>query len=345
MESGYKKPPSKRVYYPLVSRVTRSNRVLSKSMDTRMPPSIPHVAILMGTYNGEAYLSEQLDSIEGQQHAHWTLHVSDDSPLPGTRRLLEAYQRRWGEQRLKIYPGKQQGFAANFMSLVRNSAIQGDYYAFADQDDRWHPEKLTRAVERLAAYPPSQPQLYTARAQLVDEQGTPTGYSTLQARAPGFNNALVQNIASGNTMVFNQAARECLQRSPHGEDTGLHDWWCYLLISGCGGRVVYDSTPCIDYRQHASNLIGMQRGIKSLLTRIKHLWQGGHRMQIDRNLTALADHRDWLEPQHQASFDHYRCSRHGNPWQRLQGLIKARVYRQTWQGNLAMRVAALLNKG
>ncbi|MCL5425105.1 MAG: glycosyltransferase family 2 protein [Gammaproteobacteria bacterium] len=314
-------------------------------MDTTKQHAYPHIAILMGTYNGEAYLSEQLDSIEKQQYTNWVLHVSDDSPTPGTYQLLKAYQQRWGEQKLQIYQGKQQGFAANFMSLVRNTSIQGDYFAFADQDDRWHTDKLQRAVAMLAGLPAHQPLLYTARTRLVDEYGKPTGYSPSHKRPPSFQNALVQNIASGNTMLFNQVAHDYLVRSPHGEDTGLHDWWCYLLISGCGGKVVYDQTPCLDYRQHASNLIGMKRGMKALLTRIQHLWQGGHRIQIERNLTALAAHRDWLEPSCQASYERYLSSRQGNPWQRLQGLKQAKVYRQTWQGNVAMLVAALLNKG
>lgn len=109
-------------------------------MDTSNHRPSPHIAILMGTYNGEAYLSEQLDSIEQQHYPHWTLHVSDDSPTPGTQKLLKVYQQRWGATKLVIYQGKQQGFATNFMSLVRNTAIHSHYYAFADQDDRWHPE-------------------------------------------------------------------------------------------------------------------------------------------------------------------------------------------------------------
>lgn len=310
-----------------------------------MPPSSPHVAILMGTYEGEAYLSHQLDSIERQRYAHWTLHVSDDSPTLGTYRLLRTYQKRWGENRLKIYAGKQQGFATNFMSLVRHTAIQGDYYAFADQDDIWCTDKLERAVNTLAALPKRQPLLYTARTRLINAQGIPIGYSPLQKRSPSFQNALVQNIASGNTMMFNQAARDCLIRTQHGEDTGLHDWWCYLLISGCGGRVFYDSSPCLDYRQHADNQIGMKRGITSWLIRAKQLWQGSHQGQIDRNLMALAAQRHALLPEHRASYERYRLSRQGNAWQRLNGLRKACVYRQTWQGNIAMVVAAFLNKG
>ncbi len=306
---------------------------------------MPHVAILMGTYEGEAYLSEQLDSIENQQYTHWTLHVSDDSPTPGTQRLLKRYQQRWGDNKLVIYQGCRKGFAANFMSLVRNTAIQSDYYAFADQDDRWHTEKLLRAVKRLAEEKARRPLLYTARTRLVDEHGKPIGYSALQKRRPSFQNALVQNIASGNTMLFNQDARNLLIASSQGEDIGLHDWWCYLLISGCGGQVVYDSTPSLDYRQHPKNLIGMKRGIKSLLVRVAHLWQGSHRMQIDRNLAALSTHQDWLTPQHQACYHHYFVSRQGNFWERLRGLWLAGVYRQTWQGNMAMLVAALLNKG
>lgn len=305
----------------------------------------PHIAILMGTYNGEAYLQEQLDSIERQEYLHWTLHVSDDSSTSDTRQLLETYQKRWGERRLKIYQGRQQGFAVNFMSLVRNTAIQAEYFAFADQDDNWHPDKLQRAVAQLGILPSHQPLLYAARARLVNDQGKPIGYSALHSRPPEFQNALVQNVASGNTMVFNHAARQYLMSSPHGEDTGLHDWWCYLLVSGCGGKVIYDSTPCLDYRQHADNQIGMKRGLKSLLTRMQHLWHGGHRIQIDRNLAALANHSAWLTPPNRASFERYQISRRGNPWQRLRGLGQAHVYRQTWQGNVAMRLAALLNKG
>ena len=314
-------------------------------MDTSNHRPSPHIAILMGTYNGEAYLSEQLDSIEQQHYPHWTLHVSDDSPTSGTRKLLETYQQRWGKDKLVIYQGKQQGFAINFMSLVRNQAIQGHYYAFADQDDCWHPEKLQRVVEHLTNQSSSQPLLYTARTRLVDEQGALIGYSSLQRKPPSFQNALVQNIASGNTMVFNQAARDTLLKSPHGEDTGLHDWWCYLLITGCGGQVIYDATPSLDYRQHDQNLIGMKRGLKSLLSRFIHLWQGGHRTQIDRNLESLDAHQDWLTPHNQASYQQYRQSRSGNAWQRLVGLRQSRAYRQTWQGNVAMLAAALLNKG
>lgn len=314
-------------------------------MDTTKQHSYPRIAILMGTYNGEAYLSEQLDSIEKQQYTNWVLHVSDDSPTPGTYQLLKAYQQRWGEQKLQIYQGKQQGFAANFMSLVRNTSIRGDYFAFADQDDRWHTDKLQRAVAMLAGLAVDQPLLYTARTRLVDQHGKPTGYSPSHKRPPGFQNALVQNIASGNTMLFNQVAHDYLVRSPHGEDTGLHDWWCYLLISGCGGTVIYDRTPCLDYRQHADNQIGMKRGLQSLASRITHLWQGGHRIQIDRNLAALAAHEAWLEPPSQASFQRFSAARGGNTLQRLTGICSSGVYRQTWQGNLALWLAALLNKG
>lgn len=314
-------------------------------MDTTKQDSYPHIAILMGTYNGEAYLSEQLDSIEKQQYTNWVLHVSDDSPIPDTYQLLKAYQQRWGEQKLQIYQGKQQGFAVNFMSLVRNTSIQANYFAFADQDDRWHTDKLQRAVAMLAELSDDQPLLYTARTRLVDEHGKPTGYSPHHQRPPSFQNALVQNIASGNTMVFNQAARERLECSPHGEDTGLHDWWCYLLVSGCGGTVIYDSTPCLDYRQHANNQIGMKRGLQSLASRITHLWQGGHRIQIDRNLAALAVHETWLEAPSRASFQRFCAARRGNTLQRLTGICSSGVYRQGWPGNLALWFAALLNKG
>ncbi|TDO10653.1 glycosyltransferase family 2 protein [Halomonas ventosae] len=306
------------------------------------PPAHWHVAILLCTYQGEAYLAEQLDSIAAQTHPHWTLWVSDDGSSDGTTRILEHYQRRWGRQRLRLRLGPQRGFAANFNSLLADADIQADAFALADQDDIWHADKLARAVAWLATAAAEAPSLYAARTRLVDAKGFPIGLSP-PCRAPGFANALVQNIASGNTMVLNAAARRRLVEAGLPE-VGLHDWWCYLWISGIGGLVYFDPDPCLDYRQHGGNQIGMRAGWSSIWPRVKRLWQGQHRQHLDSQLNALQARQAWLTPSHRQQLQCFQAARRQRALARLYGFWRAGVYRQSRLGQWALYVAAILNK-
>ena len=114
-----------------------------------------HVAILMGTCNGARFLRAQLDTIAAQSHRDWRLVASDDGSADGTRAILAAFRDRHGPGRVEIRPGPRRGFAANFLWLAGDPGIGADYYAFADQDDLWHPDRLARGLDRLACLPPA----------------------------------------------------------------------------------------------------------------------------------------------------------------------------------------------
>ena len=163
----------------------------------------------MGCYFGQDYLAAQLDSIQAQSYRHWKVWAADDGSTDATPELLERYQASWGRDRLAVRRGPQQGFVANFLALVCDDGIQADYFAYSDQDDVWAPEKLANAVAWLASVPAGIPALYCSRTRLFKGVRT-VGCSPRHRRPPSFANALVQNIAGGNTMVFNRAARRLL---------------------------------------------------------------------------------------------------------------------------------------
>src|SRR5690606_25344152 len=96
------------------------------------------------------------------------------------------------------------------------------------------------------------------RTLLVDDKNTEIGMSQLFKRPPSFPNALMQNIAGGNTMVFNADLRRVLGSAP--PRVVIHDWWLYLATTACDGLVRYDPEPSLRYRQHGDNLIGMNIG-------------------------------------------------------------------------------------
>ena len=111
----------------------------------------PLVAILLCTFNGGRFLSEQLDSLEAQSHQNWLLIASDDGSTDQTLKILRQYQKKWPQGKLIIRSGPQKGVCQNFLSLACDPELQADYSAFCDQDDVWLPEKLSIALLTIIA--------------------------------------------------------------------------------------------------------------------------------------------------------------------------------------------------
>ena len=301
------------------------------------------IIILLCTYNGERFLEKQLDSILHQSHSNWIVYVSDDGSQDQTLSILKKYQEEWGQNKLIILTGPKQGFAANFLFLLQLK-IEADYFALADQDDIWEDDKLSRALTQLSVISSRHPALYCSRTQLINEKDQPIGYTPLYTKPPCFKNALVQNIAGGNTMVFNQAAHQLLLNTPAHLKLAFHDWWIYLFITGCGGKVIYDSYPSVRYRQHTSNQIGANQSVWALLLRIKFLLKGSFVRWNEMNIQGLTYLESWLTPASQDILKQYGIARKSHLMNRIIGFFKAGVFRQTRLGHLKLFAAMLLKK-
>ena len=302
------------------------------------------VAILLCTYNGERYLHDQLASFQTQAHANWTSWVSDDGSNDSTLALLEAYKQKWPSGKLSIVRGPAKGFAANFLSLTCKPEIEADYYAYADQDDIWMADKLERAVTWLKTVPADAPALYCSRTRLVDEQRNEICLSTLFTKPSSFRNALMQSIAGANTMVFNHAARLLLCEAGADVPIRSHDWWAYLVVTGCGGKVYYDTEPSLDYRQHTSNLVGTNATWQARLKRIRMLMQGDFRSWNDGNIAALRRLQSKLTLENCEILERFAKARDMELKLRLFNLKRCGIYRQTFLGNLGLFIAAFFKK-
>lgn len=302
----------------------------------------PRVAILLCTYNGEKYLTEQLDSFEAQSYKNWELWASDDGSIDGTLGILQKYQKKWGEQRMRILAGPRAGSTANFLSLLYNRAISSEYYAFSDQDDIWCSSKLERAVGWLNSVPASTPALYCSRTLLIDEKNEEIGMSELFTRPPSLHNALVQNIAGGNTMVFNQCLRKLLGSSV--PPVVIHDWWLYLAATACNGIVNYDPSPSLRYRQHQNNLIGMNIGWKARGKRIYQLLRGVYRTQTDVNLAALSSIGFSISAEKKSIIWDFQNARNLPFLGRAFAFKRLGLYRQTTLGNIGLIAGFLCKK-
>lgn len=309
-----------------------------------VPLDGPKVAILLCTYEGQEHLVEQLHSFERQSHANWEVIASDDGSIDETLAIMQAYRLKWGAERLSFRAGPAKGFAANFLSLTCDSSIQADYFAYSDQDDVWESEKLQRALDWLQAVPRDVPALYCGRTRLVDCRNFGIGLSPLFSKPPSFGNALMQNIGGGNTMVFNNAARQLMLEAGDKLDVVTHDWWAYLVVTGCGGRVLYDSRPLVRYRQHGHNLVGMNNSWGARMIRLRMLVLGQFKNWNDRNIAALQAVEHKLTAENQHALNMFALGRRQPLFQRLSQFRRCGITRQTLLSNMALFLAAVIGK-
>ena len=305
---------------------------------------MPGVAILLCTFNGGRFLAAQLSSFITQSFKNWRLFVSDDGSKDETLSIILRYKDRLGSAQVAVRSGPRQGFVQNFLGLACDPSITCDYFAYSDQDDIWEPDKLSRAVEWLQTLRSDLPAMYCSRTRLIDEDGRACGFSPRFRHEPNFRNALVQSIAGGNTMVFNQAARRLL--ADCGSDVGvpLHDWWTYLVITAAGGEVRYDPRPSIQHRDHSQNVVGSNIGWRNRFRRLQMLAAGDFERFTEMNVGALAPFRPWMTPENQTLFDLFCASRKRGFFGRQIGFLKTGVYRQTLLGNLGLVFAVLAKK-
>jgi glycosyltransferase involved in cell wall biosynthesis len=317
-----------------------SHPTISAGSSTQKAPS-GSVDILLCTLNGARFLTSQLASFESQDFTGWRLFVADDGSEDDTLSLLTAFQKKYGHHKVSIRRGPAQGFVKNFLSLICDPTLDSDYYALSDQDDVWDAHKLSRARSFLMNAPADVPSLYCSRTRLIDEAGVKFGLSPLFRKPPYFRNALVQNVAGGNTMVFNEKTRRLLMKAGPDVDVPAHDWWIYLAVAAVGGRIFYDPFPTVAYRIHANNLIGSNRSLKN---RIRSLWKGRFKISNDLSIRALERVQDLMPEENRRAFELFRRSRNLSLLPRVYGLLRCGIYRQNLPGNIGLFLAVLFRK-
>jgi hypothetical protein len=171
----------------------------------------------------------------------------------------------------------------------------------------------------------------------------PIGISPLFIFPANFRNALVQSIAGGNTMVFNQETKLALEKVGVVNVTS-HDWWLYLLVSGIGGEVYYDKVPQILYRQHDDSIAGENRSFTSKCFRTYNLLRGRFHHWNTKNIEALCVVGGMLTEDNQEILRLFKLLRSAKLIDRFRLMEVCGLYRQTWRGTLSLYLAALIKK-
>lgn len=304
--------------------------------------------ILMATYNGERYLSDQLNSFLRQTCEDWDLWVSDDGSSDNTKNILYNFSTKHdSEHAVTVIDGPRRGFVCNFLSLASVCHNESEFFAFSDQDDIWENDKLERAIKWLETIPSTIPALYCSRTEIVDENAkptTPATYSPLMTVKPSFENALVQSIAGGNTMVFNAAAKKLIDDFGGAVPVPSHDWWLYLLVTGVNGKIYYDPCSSLMYRQHEKNVVGSNRTLGALLSRLNKFLDGRFKEYNDKNVYYLNNKISLISKENQQKFHSFVLARKNPGFRGLKPFKNSGAKRNGVFFNLALWLGVIIGR-
>ncbi|MEH6571148.1 MAG: glycosyltransferase family 2 protein [Halioglobus sp.] len=272
-----------------------------------MNPS--RICILLATYNGEKYLSEQLLSLQNQTLQDWTLIVRDDGSTDGTVELVANLAANDTRITLLVPDGAGGlGAAQNFGKLME-AGLQTDaqIFFFCDQDDVWEAVKLERQVLDFPGHGGEvSPLLVHSDLSVVDEDLVPIHPSLADHMALDaspdrpLNCLLTRNFVTGCATACNRRLLE--QATPIPNAAIMHDWWL-ALIAASSGAIRYINEPLVKYRQHEANTIGAT-GFWHLLSPRRNwarIWQAGNGefLATFEQAAGLLDHagahHDWPE--------------------------------------------------
>lgn len=231
------------------------------------------ILVLMATYNGEKYLQEQLDSLYAQQGVDIFILARDDGSNDSTQKILEENSKT---HKLTWYQGEHKNVSKGFFELMQKATkLEYDFYAFCDQDDVWDSDKLKIAVTAIKNEDNSA--LYYSGQRLVDENLNFIEDHRLNDERTLKTRFVLSDFA-GCTGVFNRILlNEVLKFEP--EYMLMHDTWILRVCLALGGKVVVDSEPRMNYRQHTGNTLGLGHSLGATLKQVK---QYIYEYQIER---------------------------------------------------------------
>lgn len=246
-----------------------------------MNSHLPHVSVLMATFNGAPWLREQIDSILNQDGVSVRLIIADDGSTDSTLDLISDIRSKDDRIELVEFDNRAGSASANFFRLMLHVDLSAvEYVAFSDQDDIWLPGKLKKAI------------LCLGNKDFV-------GYScaTMAFWPDGREKLMSQNSRLRNfDFLFEGAGQGCsfvLKKSVFLEfvrflrknvidlpSVHYHDWLVYAFVRLSGLGWYFDNAPMLRYRQHALNDTGARGSVVGILGRFEKIKNGWYSEQL-----------------------------------------------------------------
>jgi glycosyltransferase involved in cell wall biosynthesis len=226
--------------------------------------SMPLITIALCTYNGERYVSQQIESLLAQTGVRIEIIAVDDASRDGTLAALQGFARR--DPRVSVFANPHNlGPSRSFERAMQLGT--GEFIAPCDQDDIWSSGKLAKLLAAIGTH-----DLAYCDSAFIDGEGRPTGrkvsdrMSMMSGRLP--MQFVFRNSVSGHASLLRRSLFEIARPFP--ADV-YHDWWLALCAASRNG-VVYLDEALVEFRRHDDAFSRLGRGGTHKLTGRSRLW-------------------------------------------------------------------------
>lgn len=206
-----------------------------------------NVSIALCTYNGERFISQQIDSIVNQSYKDFELIIVDDGSTDRTIKIIKNFQKKYTN--IFLYQNSLNlGFIKNFEKAI--SLCKGNYIFLSDQDDLWVNNKIEIFIKEI-----KDNILIYSDALIIDEFDNHSSKLLVSPKKlqRGSNNLpfLFDNCISGNTMMFRKELVKYILPIP--KDISFHDIWISFNATTYG-RITFTREPLTFYRRYSEQI-------------------------------------------------------------------------------------------
>ena len=215
------------------------------------------ISVVIASYNGAPYISEQLRSICTQTLPPHEIIVSDDGSTDNTRDIVHKFAKEFDfiDVRFVDNPSPH-GVDRNFENALRH--VSGDVVFICDQDDVWLPERIEVMSQAFCG---SSPTATFCDSRVVDENLKDLGYTHIQSR--GFcsfdeifvphSTAFLKRVPpAGHDMAFSSEFIDVLLPFPDLKD--CYDTWIGMVLFALRAWKFSASVPLTLFRRHSRSV-------------------------------------------------------------------------------------------
>lgn len=202
------------------------------------------ISVAMATYNGEKYITKQIDSILNNLNNNDEIIISDDGSTDNTINIIESYN----DKRIKLFNGPKQGLIKNFENAI--SHCNNNYIFLSDQDDIWASNKKE---EILKTFKKTNSDLIIHDCKVFDSKTNKIlikSFFNFRKSKKGIFKNIIKNSYIGCCMSFKKELLNYLLPFPN--HIPMHDQWIGLIAEK-KGKVYFLNKKLINYRRHEDN--------------------------------------------------------------------------------------------
>lgn len=200
------------------------------------------ISVCMATFNGEKYISQQIDSILSQLGEKDELIISDDSSTDSTLKVVRGYH----DERIRILGNQRfRNPILNFENALNHA--RGEYVFLADQDDVWSKDKVEVMLKYLQIY-----DMVVSDCTVCDEFLKPVAKSFFKVNGSG--KGIVHNFLKNGYLGCCMAFRHNVlsKALPFPKNIAMHDIWLGF-VAEMYYKPYFVEKPLMAYRRHGGN--------------------------------------------------------------------------------------------